>query len=349
MSRLQRNILRTLAVLVIYVSVVYVLFWTESDKDGSNIKSFTDALWYSIITLTTIGYGDRFPVSDIGRIISLVFVLGSVGVLGFVISQISSKIYKIMEDKKLGYFGTKFENHVVLIHWNNFARQVLSEIVNAGKKAAVITNKKEDVDYIYEHYDKSLVYVLHSDNLDSTTFQRSNLASATTVLLNFEDDTENLVNLIALKSPFPNLSYVISLNNPSLKKTFKQLGVTFTLAKNEVASKLIASYVFEPDVARLTEGIMSSATAEEDAGLMQFLVTENNPYVSFKGEDLFIELKTKLNVVLMAISKRNNGEITMINVPTNNHVLEAGDYAIIFGNPQGKERVAEVFGVEEGI
>ncbi|MFM7769111.1 MAG: potassium channel family protein, partial [Bacteroidota bacterium] len=98
MSRLQGNILRTLAVLVIYVSVVYVLFWTESDKDGSNIKSFTDALWYSIITLTTIGYGDRFPVSDIGRIISLVFVLGSVGVLGFVISQISSKIYKIMED-----------------------------------------------------------------------------------------------------------------------------------------------------------------------------------------------------------------------------------------------------------
>ncbi|MFM7709794.1 MAG: potassium channel family protein [Ferruginibacter sp.] len=351
MSRKTKNGLLLLVAFGVYLLFVFCLYQVEVRDANSNIKSFEDALWYSIITLTTIGYGDRFPVTGAGRILAMVFVLGSVGILGFVISQISSKIYKYMEDKKLGYLGTKMENHVVLIHWNGFARQILTEIVNAEKKAVVITEKKEDVDYIYEHYDQKLVFVLHSDTLDEQTFQRSNLAQATTVLLNYEDDTDNLVNLITLKTPFPDLCYVISLNNPSLKKTFKQLGVTFTLAKNEVASKLIASYVFEPEVAKITEGLMSSSTSELDMGLMQFKIITGNPYIRSKGLDSFVDLKNKYNVILVGISKPSpaNGEYALIKNPTNAHTIEENDYVIVLGNLKGKKELTTAFGVEEGL
>lgn len=351
MSRKTKNSLLLLLAIGVYLLIVLGIYQIEVRDANSNIKSFEDALWYSVITLTTIGYGDRFPVTGMGRILALVFVLGSIGILGFIISQISSKIYKYMEEKKLGYMGTKMTNHVVLIHWNAFARQILTEIVNAEKQAVVITGKKEDVDYIYEHYDQNLVFVLHSDTLDEQTFQRSNLAQATTVLLNYEDDTDNLVNLIALKTPFPDLCYVISLNNPSLKKTFKQLGVTFTLAKNEVASKLIASYVFEPEVAKITEGLMSSGTSDLDMGIMQFKITASNPYIQSKGLDCFIDLKSKYNVILVGISKPapNRGDYELIKNPTNEHTLAENDYAIILGNLGGKKKITEVFGVEEGI
>jgi voltage-gated potassium channel len=369
MTRRTRNLLIFALIAAFYLLIVWTLSKVETNHNEereqfrvennlkeddlnipkANIEGFGDAAWYSIITLTTIGYGDRFPVSTVGRSIALIFVLGSVGILGFVISQISSKIYKMIDDKKMGYFGTKFTNHVVLIHWNNFARQILSEIINAEKKAVVIAGKKEDVDYIYEHYDNKLVFVLHSDTLDTQTFERANIAAATTVLLNFEDDTENLVNLIALKTPFPDHNYVISLNNPSLKKTFKQLGVTFTLAKNEVASKLIASYVFEPEVAKVTEGLMSSATSDEDMGLMQFRITENNPFINTNGLDSFMALKQKYNVILVGISKLVNNEYNLIKNPTNKDTFQAGDYAIVMGNTTGKDLITEVFGVEEGI
>jgi voltage-gated potassium channel len=367
MNRRTRNLLYFSLVIVVYIFIVWILAGVEKNHNEerekiiaefpleeenipkANIEGFGDAAWYSIITLTTIGYGDRFPVSNVGRSIALIFVLGSVGILGFVISQISSKIYKMIEDKKMGYLGTKFNNHVVLIHWNNFARQILSEIINAEKKAVVISGKKEDVDYIYEHYDNKLVFVLHSDTLDAQTFERANIGASTTVLLNYEDDTENLVNLIALKTPFPDLNYVISLNNPSLKKTFKQLGVTFTLAKNEVASKLIASYVFEPEVAKVTEGLMSSATSDEDMGLMQFKIIENNPFINSNGLDSFMTLKQQYNVILVGISKFVNNEYNLIKNPTQKDVFHVGDYAIVMGNTIGKDKITEVFGVEEGI
>ena len=290
--------------LIFYLSIVLIIFLIEQSNPDSNIKSFSDALWYSIVTLTTIGYGDKYPVTGLGKIFALFFVLGSVGILGFVISQISNKIMKAMEEKKLGYNGTKFENHVVIINWNNFAQQIVLQIVNAGKKVAIVTKVKADVDYIYHNFDSKLVFVLFNDLFDNSAFQKLNIEKATSVLLNFEDDTENLVNLISLKNIHPQTSYVISLNNPSLKSTFQSLGVTFTLSKNEVAAKLVASYVFEPEVAKITEGLMSSASDIDDLGMMQYKVIQTNEYLNFKCFDLFIDLKQNFNIIL--ISYNNN-------------------------------------------
>lgn len=349
MNRSVRNTLYFLLAIGIYLIVVGFLYAVEVQDKNSNIQSFGDALWYSVITLTTIGYGDRFPVSDVGRLISLFFVLGSVGILGFVISQISSKIYAFMENKKLGYFGTKFEGHVVIINWNSFSEQILSEIVNADQKAVVVTRNKSDVDFIYSHYNEKNVFVLHSDYVDESMMKNTNISASNTVLLNFEDDTENLVQLISLKNSCPDLCYVISLNNPSLKSTFQSLGVTFTLSKNEVASKLIASYVFEPEVAKITESLMSSAVSDDEMGMMQFKVVASNPFINQKGLDLFLKLKQEYNVILVGISKLNNRSYNLIKNPTNDHQLDVGDYAVIMGNPKGREEITKVFGVAEGI
>jgi voltage-gated potassium channel len=321
----------------------------EKGKEGSNINSFTDALWYSIITLTTIGYGDKFPVTGLGKILALIFVLGSVGVLGFVISQISNKIMKIMEDKKLGYNGTKFENHVVIINWNPFAMQILSEIVNANQKAVIVTKNKSDVDYIYSHFEEKQTFCLYSDFFDANILSKTNIEKSATVLLNFEDDTENLVQLISIKASYPNLNFVISLNNPSLKSTFQSLGVTFTLSKNEVAAKLVASYVFEPQVAAITEGLMSSATDDDDLGMMQYKVVPQNEFLNYKCMDLFIELKKQFNMILVGISKLEGNSHKIYRNPGNELTVQLNDYLIVLGTKLAKEKVIAKFKVEEGI
>lgn len=344
-----KTILYLFIALLIYFFAVTIVYLVESSKSDSNIKSFSDAVWYSIITLTTIGYGDKFPVTGLGKIVALIFVFGSVGILGFVISQISNKIMKIMEDKKLGYNGTKFQNHVVIINWNPFAMQILSEIVNANQKAVIVTKNKNDVDYIYNNFDDKNTFVLYSDFFDTTILSKTNIEKSATVLLNFEDDTENLVQLISIKANYPNLNYVISLNNPSLKSTFQSLGVTFTLSKNEVAAKLVASYVFEPQVAAITEGFMSSATNDEDLGMMQYKVIPENDYLNFKCLDLFIELKKQFNMILVGISKFDGTKHVLHRNPGNEVSVAVNDYLVVLGTKMSKEKVFAKFKIEEGI
>lgn len=54
----------------------------EKDNPASNIKTPSDAIWWSIVTVTTVGYGDRYPVSDMGRAIAAVLMTAGVGLFG---------------------------------------------------------------------------------------------------------------------------------------------------------------------------------------------------------------------------------------------------------------------------
>jgi voltage-gated potassium channel len=54
--------------------------WAEGQAEGANIKSGGDAIWYVFVTITTIGYGDRYPVTEQGRLIGLLIMVSGVGV-----------------------------------------------------------------------------------------------------------------------------------------------------------------------------------------------------------------------------------------------------------------------------
>ena len=69
-----------------YVALLAVLLLAERSDPNASITSFSDAFWYSVVTLSTVGYGDLYPVTVLGRIIGVCFVLMSIGVLSLVLS-----------------------------------------------------------------------------------------------------------------------------------------------------------------------------------------------------------------------------------------------------------------------
>ncbi len=67
--------------LCVYFGLLLILLEAESTSDSSAIRTFADALWYSIVTLTTVGYGDITPVTMAGRMVGLIFLVLSMGIL----------------------------------------------------------------------------------------------------------------------------------------------------------------------------------------------------------------------------------------------------------------------------
>lgn len=68
------------SLLLLFFSAVSVLHF--EDVEGANIKGAEDALWWAFVTITTVGYGDRFPVSTEGRMIGAMLMLAGVGLFG---------------------------------------------------------------------------------------------------------------------------------------------------------------------------------------------------------------------------------------------------------------------------
>jgi voltage-gated potassium channel len=67
----------TLPILV-YTSAISVLE-AERGVEGANIQNFPDALWWALASVTTVGYGDRFPVTEDGRYIATILMLVGIG------------------------------------------------------------------------------------------------------------------------------------------------------------------------------------------------------------------------------------------------------------------------------
>lgn len=72
----------------------------ERDAAEPNITSFGDALWWAATTVTTVGYGDRYPVSTEGRFVAVVLMIVGIGVVGAVIASVSSWILTRVEAER---------------------------------------------------------------------------------------------------------------------------------------------------------------------------------------------------------------------------------------------------------
>jgi hypothetical protein len=74
-------VLLLLGILVLQFGSLTML-WLEQNTEGANITTASDALWYTIVTISTVGYGDQFPVTDLGRICGAVIIIVGVGIFG---------------------------------------------------------------------------------------------------------------------------------------------------------------------------------------------------------------------------------------------------------------------------
>jgi voltage-gated potassium channel len=79
-----------LAVLVIVFACSAMVLGFEQDAHGSNIDNYGEALWWAIVTVTTVGYGDRYPVSAGGRGVAVVLMLVGIGLIGVVTASVAS-------------------------------------------------------------------------------------------------------------------------------------------------------------------------------------------------------------------------------------------------------------------
>jgi len=329
---------------IVYVGIICLIGIIESSAPDSNIKNIGEAFWYAIVTLTTVGYGDFYPVTPLGKILGLVVIIGSIGVLGFVIGEITNKITQYMEKKKNGFWGTDFEGHYIIFGWNDFGRQVAEQIFNTGHKIAFVVDSKNTIEIINDVFPDDNCFSLFADYKNLDAFKKVNIEQSKAVYVNFEEDTQNLVFILNLKKNFPGLNIVVTCKNPELLDTFHNAGIHHVIAESVVASRLVASYIFEPQVAAYTEDLITTSVLDSDFDIQQYRVVDSNPFINKRYFDAFIKLKEDYNAVSIGLVIDDKVHKN----PDSDYKIKTGDYFILISDGIGKKSLENAFRVKEG-
>jgi len=133
--------LLTLSVVILSALAVH---YFEHIRREANITSVWDAVWWAIVTMGTVGYGDKYPVSVGGRLVGIVLILSGVGLMSLFTATIASLFVekKIKEGK--GLESIKEKGHIVICGWNQYTEELLSGLVRqgmAGDKTIVLINE----------------------------------------------------------------------------------------------------------------------------------------------------------------------------------------------------------------
>jgi voltage-gated potassium channel len=87
------------ASLLAFCAALAVLDAERSSPDA-NITDFGDAIWWTVTTMTTVGYGDRFPVTDTGRLVAFGLMMGGIALLGTVTATLASWLVETVAAEK---------------------------------------------------------------------------------------------------------------------------------------------------------------------------------------------------------------------------------------------------------
>ena len=85
------------SIFVAYISAVQITI-VERGAEGSNIKNFGDGLWWAITTVTTVGYGDRYPTTIEGRFIAIALMIMGISLMGVITASVAAWFVKMGQD-----------------------------------------------------------------------------------------------------------------------------------------------------------------------------------------------------------------------------------------------------------
>ena len=85
------------AVFISYIAAIQITI-SERTVEGSNIKTFSDGLWWAVTTVTTVGYGDRYPTTTEGRLLAVLLMITGISLVGVITASVAAWFVKLSQD-----------------------------------------------------------------------------------------------------------------------------------------------------------------------------------------------------------------------------------------------------------
>jgi len=319
-----------LVILIIAIGIVGYM-WLS----GYN---FVDALYMTVITVTTVGFGELQPFSPEEKIFTIFLILTSIIIFGYAVSAfseylVSGKLFEHFKhrrvEKKIGHL----KGHTIVCGYGRNGKQAILKLSNYNRKFVVVERSKEKI----EALDVAGILNIEGDATLDETLQRAGIENAAFLITALPSDADNLFVVLTASQLNKNCVIISRASNESSYKKLKFAGANNVIMPDKLGGDHMASLVTTPDVIEFVDRL--TIEGETTANLEEVAVNDlPEKYLNKTILDLDIRRKTGCTV----IGFKNPDKNYIIN-PEADIKLVADSQLIILGRPEQIIKLRKVF------
>jgi len=310
--------------IVIFVSSV-LIYVMEANNPNSPIDTLYEAIYWSIVTISTVGYGDITPATDAGRLVAMFVIVAGVAVLAFttslVVSAFTEKLDEIKETKTVDDLK-KLEKFYIICGYEKIAQEVAIQLSKNNNLIVLDENidriKKAQKDgFTALNYDPGSVDSYKKLNIDIDTQVKA-------ILCLRENDVENVYTALTVRS-FNKDIYILSLLMKEInRKKLSFTGINEILYSKELVGLIAKEFVGKPVAFEVIHALRSEYTSVD----IQEIIVTQRMLTSFTLVEQLHNAQYRL--ILLGIYKQTHKRFFFN--PIDSTVLEQGDYLVLIGN-----------------
>ncbi|MCF6776592.1 NAD-binding protein [Thiotrichales bacterium 19X7-9] len=215
------------------LALLYGVIGSYMLKDEFNdLKSLTDALYFTIETFSTVGYGDITPVTQNAKlfVVSMIFVgLGAFAtILTYVIGALSDRIQDLF--KTLNKGKKYMKNHVIICGYNTLTQIIINQCQKNETPFLIVEDNTHDP--LLQELDQ---FVVKGNASNEVILEKANIDKARSVILAYEKDADNILALLTVaelskEKNINDVKVITRINQKSNIRKAKNLGAQFIIS-----------------------------------------------------------------------------------------------------------------------
>lgn len=291
--------------------------------------SFLDALYMTIITLSTTGYEEVNKLSSTGRWFTMTLIIFGVGMIAYISANFFDNLTDNLQHrgrKKMENKIKKLNHHTIVLGFGRMGKSVCNQLAHAGKNFVVIESNPDLIDEL----ESRKYHWIQGDGADDENLKKAGIFRASHLVSVVDNEADGLFAAIAAKSLNPEIYVIVRADSEQSRRKMEMAGADKVILPYLMSGRKIAHQIIQPNIEDFLE--LSNIDGEKKTlKLVDILVTEDSPLATKTLKNCGLR-RDGLMVVGIKRSDQN-----FIFAPDADMKFVPGDIIIAIGSPQSME------------
>ena len=228
--------------------------WPKEVADGEDPQTLGDALWWTLVTMTTVGYGDFYPSSPAGRFVGVMVMISGIGLLGLITAALASMLVENRLREEMGLNDQDFTGHTLVLGWNALGPGVIEEMLRAEPDLRVVI--VAELDHHPLEAEERVKYVRGNPDEEAALNRASVKDAARAIVLSRpgdETDAHTVLTVMTVKSMNREIFVVAEVVSAENRPHFERARTDEILVRGELTTDLLARSTLNPGLSAVVD------------------------------------------------------------------------------------------------